>query len=90
MVRHSLHFRFVSFSVEVLFQSAARFRRFEKRGRAVPSAVAEAPPSVELYTQEPVPMTTIIINEKFVFNSWDSAKRLSTNGAQEFVFILNI
>ena len=70
MVRHSLHFCFVSFSVEVLFQSAARFRRFEKRGRAVPSAVAEAPPSVELYTQEPVPMTTIIINEKFVFNSW--------------------
>ena len=23
---------------------------------------------------------------KFVFNSWDSAKRLSTYGAQEFVF----
>ena len=36
----SVHVRFVSFSVEVLFQSAARFRRFEKRGRAVPSAVA--------------------------------------------------
>ena len=35
-----LHFRFVYFSVDVLFPSAARFRRFGKRGRAVPSAVA--------------------------------------------------
>ena len=35
-----MHIRFVSFSVDVLFPSAARFRRFGKRGRAVPSAVA--------------------------------------------------
>ena len=28
------------FSMYVLFPSAARFRRFEERGRAVPSAVA--------------------------------------------------
>ena len=35
-----MHVRFVPFSVEVLFPSAARFRRFGKRGRAVPSAVA--------------------------------------------------
>jgi hypothetical protein len=35
-----VHVRFVSFSVEVLFLPAARFRRFEERGRAVPSAVA--------------------------------------------------
>jgi len=45
-----MHIRFVSFSVEVLCQSAARFRRFGKRGRAVPSAVAEAPPSLACLT----------------------------------------
>ena len=40
MVRHALHIRFVSFSVDVLFPSAARFRGLKRDGGQSPSAVA--------------------------------------------------
>ena len=35
-----VHIRFVSFSVEVLFPSAARFRELKREGGRLPSAVA--------------------------------------------------